>query len=292
MKVGYAGMGMMGGAMARNLMKAGHEVTVWNRTRSKAEPVRTMIADYPEELCKNTVIFVCVSNDIALKEVLFSEDGIFKALTPANILVDCGTTSVHLTQEIAKKCSAKKVEFLDAPVTGGKNGAEKGSLMFMIGGEEQTIEKTKDLFSAMGKKIVHCGPHTYGQRMKIALNLTQSMILQSYLEGLALALKNEVAIEAAIEVFDSSGARNGVAQAKMPAILDRDFSPTFYLELMNKDMKLAEQEIKKLKLDLPIAEDIIKIMQIAHDKGWHKEDWVAFAKLLEEKSGVRFQKRE
>ncbi len=290
MKVGYAGMGMMGSAMARNLMKAGHEVTVWNRTRSKAEPVRTMIADYPEELCKNEVIFVCVSNDAALKDVLYSDDGIFKTLTSDTILIDCSTTSVHLTTEIAKKCKEKKAEFLDAPVTGGKNGAEKASLMFMIGGEAQTIEKTRELFNAMGKKIVHCGPNSYGQRMKIALNITQSMILQSYLEGLALALKNGISIEAAMEVFDSSGAKNGVAQAKMPAILERDFSPTFYLELMNKDMKLAEQEIKKLKLDLPIAEDIIKIMQIAHDKGWHKEDWAAFAKLLEEKSGVRFQK--
>ncbi len=291
MKVGFAGMGMMGAGMARNLVKAEHDVTVFNRTRSKAESVRgAKIAETPGELCSADVIFTCVSNDAALREILFSDDGIYNSLSSRNILVDCSTTSVPFTMEIEKKCAKKGCDFLDAPVTGGKKGADEGELVFMAGGKKDALERIRRLLDAMGSRVVYCGQTSSGQRMKIALNLTQAMVLESYLEGLSLALKNDVPLDAAMEVLDNSGARSTVASSKMPSIIKHDFSPTFFLELMNKDMKLAEQEIRKLNMDLPLAKEIIKIMKHAHDKGWGTEDWTIIVRLLEEKNKARIEK--
>ncbi|MAG15795.1 hypothetical protein CMO88_01920 [Candidatus Woesearchaeota archaeon] len=289
--IGFAGIGTMGAGMANNLVKAGYKVFVYNRTKSKAESIKeAIVVDSPAELCeKSEVIFICVSNDEALKNILFDENGIFSKLTEKNILVDSGTISVALTDEVANKCDEKNVEFLDAPITGGKKGADEGTLMFMIGGKKDTFEKCRDVFAVMGDKLVYCGGNTYGQRMKITLNLTQAMTLEAYLEGVALGLKNGLTLGVIRDVLDNSGARSNVAIGKMPAITHHDFTPNFLLELMNKDVRLAEQEIRKLGISLPLAEAMIKVLQETMDKGYAKEDWVSIAKLLEEKVGVEIK---
>ncbi len=288
-KVGFAGIGTMGAGMSRNLVKAGFQVSVYNRTLPKAQAIEgATVAGTPAELCKNAeIIFTCVSNDNSLKEILLSQQGIMSELTPKHILVDSSTTSVELTAEIAKKCAEKGATFLDAPVTGGMKGAAEGTLLFMIGGKQEAFERCRQTFEAMGKKLVYCGPNTYGQRMKIALNLTQSMMLESYLEGVTLGLKEGLKLGTIIEVLDNSGAKSGVASSKMPHILKKDFSPTFLLELMNKDLKLAESEMNKLGLVLPNADATIKVLQEGMDKGLSKQDWIAIAKLLEEKNKVK-----
>ncbi|MBI2137669.1 NAD(P)-dependent oxidoreductase [Candidatus Woesearchaeota archaeon] len=288
-RVGFAGTGTMGFGMSANLVKAGFKVFVYNRTRAKAQAVAgATVVNTPSELCdKAEVIFTCVSNDAALRDVLFSANGIISAVSQKNILVDSSTTSVDFTAEIAGKCREKGVEFLDAPVTGSKKGAEEGTLMFMFGGGKDAFEKCRPAFEAMGKRFVHCGPNTYGQRMKIALNTTMAMLLEGYLEGVVFALKNGVPLDAIHEVLDNSGAKCGVASAKMPAIIVRSFEPHFLLELMNKDMKLAESEIKRLGLQLPLAQEVIKILQQSVDGNPGKEDWSAITKLLEGRNNVK-----
>lgn len=182
--VGFAGIGTMGSGMSRNLVKAGFNVFVYNRTRSKAEAIEgATVVDTPAELCsKAEIVLMCVSNDASLKDILYSEKGIMSTISSDNILIDGSTTSVELTAEIAKKCAEKGAAFLDAPVTGGIKGAVEGTLLYMVGGPKETFEKYRHVFEAMGKRLVYCGPNTYGQRMKIALNLTQAMTLESYLE--------------------------------------------------------------------------------------------------------------
>ncbi len=291
--VGFAGIGTMGSGMSRNLVKAGFNVFVYNRTRPKAEAIEgATVVGTPAELCKNAeVVLMCVSNDSSLRDILYGSSGIMPALTEKNVLIDSSTTSVELTAEIAAKCAEKGAEFLDAPVTGGMKGAAEGTLLYMIGGKKAIFEKCIPVFEAMGKKLVYCGPSTCGQRMKIAINLTQSMILESYLEGVVLGLKEGLPLEVVMETFDNSGARSGVATAKMPSIVQRDFTATFLLELMNKDLKLAEHEIKKLGLTLPAAAVAIRILQEGMDKGLAKEDWIAIVKMLEEKNKVKISKQ-
>lgn len=291
--VGFAGIGTMGSGMSRNLVKAGFNVFVYNRTRSKAEAIEgATVVDTPADLCRNAeVVLMCVSNDSSLREILYGGSGIMPALTEKNVLIDSSTTSVELTAEIAKKCAEKRAGFLDAPVTGGMKGAADGTLLYMVGGKREVFEKCRPVFDAMGKKLIYCGPNTYGQRMKIALNLTQSMILESYLEGVVLSLKEGLPLDVVMETLDSSGARSGVATAKMPSIVQRDFTATFLLELMNKDLKLAAAEIKKLSLSLPVAAETIKLLQEGMDKGLAKEDWIAIVKLLEQKNNVKVSKQ-
>ncbi len=293
-KIGFIGTGTMGKGMVQNLLNAGFRVYAYNRTKEKLNSIKhpnIVVVNSPKESCEQSdVIITCVSNDAALSDVLFSETGVFKALNKTKILVDSGTTSVGLTEKITQECEAINAEFIDAPITGGKTGAENGTLMFMVGGRKDIVDKCTTIFNAMGKRIVYCGTNGHGQKAKIALNLTQSLMLQSHLEGIMLGVKNGVPLESMLEVFENSGAKSGVGFGKMPSILRRDFSPSFKLELMNKDVNLAMQEINKLGLDLPLSKKLLNVFQEAMKKGWQEEDFVSIVKLLEQNAGIKLEK--
>ena len=290
LKIAFIGTGTMGKPMTMNLIKAGYTLNVYNRTKEKTKELVEMgatVCESPAKATENSdVIITCVSNDVALDNVLFSNNGVFQALNESKILIDSGTTSVDFTSKIADECKKMNVAFLDAPVTGGRTGAENGALMFMVGGSRETLDKCMPIFSSMGKRIVHCGGNTFGQKAKIALNLTQSLTLQSYFEGIILGLRNGVPLDSMLEIFENSGAKSGVGSSKLPNILKRDFTPHFKLELMNKDVGLAIRESEKLNLDLPLSRELAKVFQEAMDKGWKEEDFACLVKLLEEKSGV------
>lgn len=291
--IGFVGIGTMGRGMVQNLLRNGFTVFAYNRTKEKASGIKhenLHVVDSPAEACeKSGVIITSVSDDSALRDVLFSEKGVFRMLEEGKTLIDCGTTSVDLTAEIAGECRKRKVNFLDAPVTGSKAGAEGGTLMFMVGGSKEAVEECAPVFNAMGKRIVHCGGNTSGQKAKIALNLAQSLVLQGYFEGIVLGMKNGVPLGSMLEIFDNSGAKSGVSSAKMPNVLRRDFSPHFRLDLMDKDVRLAKLEMEKLGLDLPLGNELVGVFREAMEKGWGKEDFSCLVRLLEEKYGVKVE---
>lgn len=291
--IGFIGLGTMGSGMAQNLLKNGFKVVGYNRTKLKAEKTRHKnfsIAISPKEACRNSDITItCVASDSALNEVLFSAEGVFNDLDKNKTLIDCSTTSVELTSKIAKECEKRGIKFLDAPITGSKMGAETGSLLFMAGGDEKVVKECMPVFNAMGKKLVYCGPSTFGQRAKIALNLTQALILQSSFEGLVLGAKNGVSLKSMIEIFENSGAKSGVGSVKIPKVLKRDFSAHFKLELMNKDVEFAVNEMKKLGLELPLSMAVAKVFRKAMAKGLGSEDFAGIAKLLEEEAEVELK---
>ncbi len=292
--IGFIGIGTMGKGMVENLLKNGFNVFAYNRTRGKAEAIKHEnfnIVASPKELPeKCEAIFTCVSNDDALKEVLFSENGVFKALNKNNILIDCGTTSAEFTKKIYSKAKEKNVEFLDAPMTGSKLGAESGQILFMVGGNKKVFEKCIPLWNAMGKKAVYCGESGKGQKAKYALNLTLSLTLESYLEGLIFAMKNNVSMDIMMDVLDNSAARSGIASFKLPYIMKRDFKPHFLYKLMHKDLKIAEKEMQKLNLNLPLSKEMFKQFQKGHEKGLDEEDFSALVKLLEDEANVKVEK--
>tara|TARA_Y100000310_G_scaffold47186_1_gene43793 strand:- start:20056 stop:20940 length:885 start_codon:yes stop_codon:yes gene_type:complete len=291
--IGFIGIGTMGKGMVDNLLKNGFNVFAFNRTKAKAEAIKHEnfnIVDNPKDLSeKADVIFTCVSNDDALKDVLFSENGVFQTINEKNILIDCGTTSAELTKEIYEKAKEKNVEFLDVPITGSKLGAEGGQILFMGGGNKEIFDKCEGLWNAMGKKAIYCGTTGFGQKAKYALNLTQSLILESYLEGLIFGLKNGVPIDAMKDVLENSGANNGVGTFKVPYIMKRDFNPHFLFKLMHKDLKIAEKEMQKLNLELPLTKEIFKQFQKGHEKGLDEEDFSSIVKLLEEDADVKIE---
>lgn len=287
--IGFIGLGTMGKGMVSNLLKNGYEVIAYNRTKDHVNIVHQnfSMVDSPKELSsRTTIIFTCVSNDKSLDDVLFQPKGLFRTLTSSNIVVDCSTTSIEMTERIIEECKKRKIEVLDAPITGSKLGAESGSLMFMVGGKKETLTTILPVLQAMGKKIVHCGKNTNGQKTKIALNLAMALILESYYEALLLGMKNGVPREAMMEVLDNSGAKNNVASFKLPYTLKENFDPHFKLSLMTKDLHLAERELKKNNLDFPLSKQILDIFSDASDKGYDELDWNIIVKILEERAKI------
>src|SRR5216683_4640543 len=189
MRVAFLGLGIMGHAMAPNLVKAGHEVTAWNRTPGKQEE-GAQVASSPAEAAQGVeVVWMAVSDTAAVESVLFGSDGVESSLTEGMIVVDSSTISPSATRKFAERIAKKGAQYVDSPMTGSKAGAESGTLLFIVGGEDQTIERLKPLFAAMGKKIFRMGDVGKGQSAKLVMNLQIALIYEGFAESLTLAAK-------------------------------------------------------------------------------------------------------
>jgi 2-hydroxy-3-oxopropionate reductase len=254
-KIGLIGLGLMGRPMGMNLLKAGHSLTVWNRTASRAEELvaaGAKLAKSPEEVAAaSDFLLTMVSDPPALEEVLWGKNGAMQGLKRGSIYVDSSTISPSLARKIATACEERGVEFLDAPVTGGDWGAKKGELVFMVGGEESTLKKAEPILGVMGKKWFHLGPHGAGQTIKLAMNMILALQVEILAEALALVTKAGIAGEKLVEVMQSSMARAGVLDVKAPNLLKGEYVPSFPLRLMYKDLNLAMDLAKQLGVTLP-----------------------------------------
>jgi 3-hydroxyisobutyrate dehydrogenase-like beta-hydroxyacid dehydrogenase len=286
MRVAFLGLGIMGRSMATNLAKAGHEVTVWNRTPGKdVEGARS--AASPAEAARGAeVVWMCVSDTKAVEGVLFGPQGVHESLTEGMIIADSSTISPSATRQFAERVQAKGVQYVDAPMTGSKAGAESGTLTFMIGGDESTIEKLKPLFAAMGKKIFRMGDTGKGQATKLVMNLQIALIYEGFAEALTLATKLGVDVNALVPLIQASMVHSGVVEYKAPFVLKRDFSPNFPLRLMHKDLRLALEAAKELRVRLPGLETVEEIYDVADEDGHGDLDYAATLTLLEKWAGV------
>ena len=286
MRVAFLGLGIMGRSMAGNLAKAGHEVTVWNRTPGKeVEGARTTAS--PAEAARGVeVVWMCVSDTKAVESVLFGPQGVHESLTDGMIIADSSTISPSATRQFAERVSSHGVHYVDAPMTGSKAGAESGTLTFMIGGDEPTIEKLKPLFAVMGKKFFRMGETGKGQATKLVMNLQIALIYEGFAEALTLATKMGVDVEALVPLIEASMVRSGVVEYKAPFVLKRDFSPNFPLRLMHKDLKLALNAAKELRVRLPGLETVEEIYDVADEDGHGDLDYAATLTLLEKWAGV------
>jgi len=259
--VGFIGLGLMGGPMAKNLAKAGFPLVVWNRTREKAEElVRESTgldvkagANPRETADKADFLITIVSDPPALEEVLSGPNGAIEGLRRGATYVDSSTVSPDLVRRIGTACAQRGVRFLDAPVTGGTWGAEKGELVFMVGGEKEVLERARPVLEALGKRIFLLGPTGAGQTVKLAMNLILALQVDALAEALALVATEGVPGERLIEVLQSSMARAGVLDVKAPFMLKNEFPASFPLRLMHKDMRLALELAKRHGLILPAA---------------------------------------
>jgi 3-hydroxyisobutyrate dehydrogenase-like beta-hydroxyacid dehydrogenase len=272
--------------MASNLVKAGHEVTVWNRTPREAVEGAHVAATPAEAVANAEVVWICVSDTAAVDNCLFGAGGAESALREGAVVVDSSTISPKRTLEIVERLAAKGVEHLDAPVTGSKIGAENATLIFIVGGEEATITKVEPLFQAMGKLVKHMGGHSMGQAAKLAMNLQIALIYEGFAEAMALATKLGVEPARLIDLIQSSMIRSGVTDYKAPFVLRRDYSPNFPLRLMHKDIHLALDAAKQARVRLPGLETVEEIYEVAHDEGHDDLDYAATLMLLEKWAGV------
>ncbi len=280
-RVGVIGLGLMGAPMAANFIKAGFPVTVWNRTAEKSQKLAKLgaaVAQSPAELAGQVeILLTIVSDPPALEEVLWGKQGALGGLKSGSVLIDSSTVSPALARRVGKACEEKSVGFLDAPVTGGTWGAEKGELVFMVGGEKDVFERVRPALEAVGKRFFLLGPNGAGQTIKLAMNLILALQVQALAEGLELVTRAGVEGEKLIEVLQSSMGRAAVLDVKAPVILKRDFTPSFPLRLMHKDIRLAMELAKENGLELPAGAAAYKAYSSVKSSAKSDVDYAAIA---------------
>lgn len=286
MRVAFLGLGIMGQAMAANLVKAGHDVAVWNRTPGKqVEGART--ADSPADAARDReVIWMCVSDTKAVEQVLFGPNGTEPALASGMIIADSSTISPSATRRFAERVRTRGVDWVDAPMTGSKIGAANAALIFMVGGDPAVIEKIKPLFDAMGKQVFRMGETSKGQAAKLVMNLQIALIFEGFAEALTLATKLGVDAATLIPLVQATMVRSGVVDYKAPFILHRDFTPNFPLRLMHKDIRLALDAARESRIKLPGLEAVEEVYDLASEEGQQDLDYAATLTLLEKWAGV------
>jgi 3-hydroxyisobutyrate dehydrogenase-like beta-hydroxyacid dehydrogenase len=287
MRVAFLGLGIMGHAMATNLVKAGHEVTVWNRTPGRLVD-GAGVAPSPAAAAQGVeVAWLCVSDTDAVEQVIFGAEGAHSSLATNAIIADSSTISPSATAKFAERIAAKGVAWVDAPMTGSKIGAQQGTLIFMVGGDEPVIERLKPLFAAMGKKIFHMGKTSKGQATKLAMNLQIALIFEGFAEALTLATKLGIDSEQLIALINATMVRSGVVEYKSSFVLQRDFTPNFPLRLMHKDIRLALEAAKEARVKLPALETVEEVYEMATEEGSRDLDYAATLTLLEKWAGVQ-----
>ena len=286
MRVAFLGLGIMGRPMAAKLVTAGHEVSTWNRSAGK-EVEGAHAAASPAEAARSAeVVWMCVSDTEAVEQVLFGPEGAEKGLEAGAVVVDSSTISPSATLRFAERIRAKSCDYVDAPVTGSKIGAESGQLIFIVGGAEGTVDRLKPLFAAMGKLMVRVGETGKGQSAKLAMNLIIALTYEGFAEALTLATKLGVNMERLLELINASMVRSGVVEYKAPFVLKRDFTPNFPLRLMHKDIHLMLDAAREMRVKLPALETVEEIYEIATDEGQADLDYAATLSLLEKWAGV------
>jgi 3-hydroxyisobutyrate dehydrogenase-like beta-hydroxyacid dehydrogenase len=287
LRVAFLGLGIMGHAMATNLAKAGHEVTVWNRTPGKTVEGAKTAANPAEAAQGAEVVWMCVSDTAAVEQVLFGANGVESVLAEGMTVVDSSTISPSSERSFAERVRARGAEYVDAPVTGSKIGAAEGKLVFIVGGKEDVIQKLDPLFAAMGKSIVQMGETGKGQTAKIGMNLMIALMYEGFAEALVLTSKLGLPPENLLQLVQQSMVRSGVTDYKAPFVLKRDFAPNFPMRLMHKDIKLMLDAAHENRVKLPGLETVEEIYEIAAEEGLSDLDYAATLELLEKWAGVQ-----
>jgi len=229
------------------------------------------------------VVITIVSDPPALEAVLWGADGALGSMKRGSVLIDSSTVSPALARRVAADCAQRGIEFLDAPVTGGTWGAEKGELVFMIGGKSATLERARPVFEAMGKRFFHLGENGAGQTVKLAMNLILALEVQALCEALALVAGSGVAGQKLVEVMQASMARAPVLDVKAPLVLEHKYAPSFPLRLMHKDVGLALELGNQTGVALPAAAAAREVYNYVLGGAKEDLDYAAIAKFWEKR---------
>jgi 3-hydroxyisobutyrate dehydrogenase-like beta-hydroxyacid dehydrogenase len=290
-KLGFLGLGIMGYPMARNLIRAGHEVALWSHTASKAKELaaaeKGRFATTPREAAQNAeCIFLCVGDTAMAEHVVIGKDGVIEGAQPGAIVADASTISPSASRRIGEALAKKNVRYLDIPCTGSTPGANAGTLTFMVGGDQATLDKIRPWIEPMGKKIYYCGDPGMGLQAKLSQNLILSNMLQAFNEGMVLATKGGVDPKLMLEILSNSAAKSGLIDFKAPYVFKRDFTPQFSVKWMDKDIGLMLESGHELKVPLPLTGLTRQMFQAAIAKGHGEEDICSTIKVLESIAGI------
>ena len=257
-KVSFIGLGVMGYPMAGYISKAGHNVTVYNRTKSKAEKWikehKGKMAETPEEAAKDSdFVFTCVGNDNDLKEVAIGEKGIFNTIKKGSIYIDNTTASAKIAKELYAHAKAHGFGFLDAPVSGGQAGAENGALTVMIGGDKKDFDKARPIIDCYSKKVKLLGASGSGQLAKMVNQICIAGLVQGLSEAINFGSNAGLKMEDVIEVISKGAAQSWQMENRHKTMIDDKFEFGFAVDWMRKDLRIALDEAKKNNSPLPIT---------------------------------------
>ena len=275
--VAFIGLGVMGYPMAGYISKAGHNVTVFNRTKSKAEKwvgeYKGKIAETPAEAAKDAeYIFTCVGNDNDLREVTFGDNGIFKTIKKGSVYVDNTTASATIAREIHEYAKKNGFGSLDAPVSGGQAGAENGALTVMIGGDQADFDKAKDKIDCYSKKMKLLGGPGNGQLAKMVNQICIAGLVQGLSEAINFGMKAGLNMEDVIEVISKGAAQSWQMENRYKTMIDDKFDFGFAVDWMRKDLKIAMDEAKNNGSLLPVTELVDKYYGEVQEMGGNRWD--------------------
>jgi 3-hydroxyisobutyrate dehydrogenase-like beta-hydroxyacid dehydrogenase len=288
-KVGFMGLGIMGSAMAANILKAGYPLMVYNRTPAKAEPLAQLgarVAASPKALAEDAAIIIAmVTGPEALYELLFGPEGAAAAFGPEQVFINMSSVSPSFTLELGKELAPTAIRFVDAPVSGTKKPAEEGTLVILAGGNRQRVQDLEPLFLTMGKKVVYCGKTGQGSMMKMFINLLLGVMMEGFAEALNFGRLGGLDLEVMLEVV-SSGAMNApMFQVKAANFRDKNYSPAFPLKHLAKDAKFVLDTAFELGAPVPAGQMLLHLYRLGVAQGWGDEDISAIMKVMEHLSG-------
>ncbi|MCL4561013.1 MAG: NAD(P)-dependent oxidoreductase [Chloroflexi bacterium] len=291
MKVGFIGLGIMGSRMAANLQKAGHELVVYNRTKSRANPLLERGARWgesPADVARQAeVLFTMLANPQAVEEIAVGEGGFIDQLKPGSLWVDCSTVNPSFTRRMAQHARAAGARLMDAPVVGSRVPAEKGELVFLCGGEAADVELCQPLFQAMGRQVVHAGGTGMGSALKLCNNLILGEEMVAFSEALVLGQSLGLDRELIFNTLLGLTAAPPFMAAKRSKIETGKFDPDFSLQWMEKDLNLVAISAIEQGVSLPGASTTRELYALADRYGLASEDFSAIYRFLVEKINHR-----
>jgi 3-hydroxyisobutyrate dehydrogenase len=283
--IAFLGLGIMGGPMARHLAKAGHEVTVYNRTMAKAAawvaanggqaaPTPAAAADGAD------VVLACVGADADLRDVTLGTNGAFARMRPGALFIDHTTVSARIAHDLAERGALKGILVVDAPVSGGQAGAENGALTIMCGGTDQAFAAAEPVMTAYAKRIGHMGPAGTGQLTKMVNQLCIAGVLQGLSEGLALGMKAGLDMEAVVDVISKGAAQSWQMDNRAKTMVRGEFDFGFAVDWMRKDLGLALDEARRLGVALPLASMVDAFYADVQTMGGNRQDTSSLIRRL------------
>ena len=288
MKIGFIGLGIMGRPMAKNLIKAGHELTVYNRSRGAVDDVvsfsqgKAKAAEKASDVAKGAeLVLTMLPNSPHVKSVMLEDDKVADFMEKGAVFIDMSSINPMASREIAEALAKKGIDMLDAPVSGGEPKAIDGTLSFMVGGKKEVFAKYKPVLEAMGSSVVLCGEVGAGNVTKLCNQSIVAVNIAAVSEALMLGKKAGVDPEAIYQAIRGGLAGSTVMDAKAPMIMDRNFAPGFRIDLHIKDLNNVMDAAKSTDSPIPLTAQVFEMMKILHADGKGQEDHSAIAKFYE-----------
>jgi 3-hydroxyisobutyrate dehydrogenase-like beta-hydroxyacid dehydrogenase len=290
-KLGFVGLGVMGGGVARRLLAAGHELQGWNRTPEKAAPLVAeglVLEESPRAVAEQAdVVFTMVTNVPALRAVAEGEDGIIAGLGPGKVWVDMTTAAPAVSRELAERVRETGADMVDAPVSGSVSTLEEGRLSIMVGGNEETFRRVEPILLDIGPKVTRVGDNGQALLLKIAINLSLHVQMVAFCEGLLLAEKDGIDREVALDVMLGSVIASPMLKYRAPFILDMPDEAWFNVNMMQKDMLLALEAGRQLDVSMPTTAITNELLTAARAMGLEHNDFAVVYEVLAEMAGLR-----